>query len=212
MAARNGFPAMGNMPHKRTEHAMKLKEAGEQILNRIENGKHVPHGYLPEVVKAMVAFAAKTMEESHLQDVMNAVVKLSADSYCRENQIKDMIRDAGKQQATQRVPAGSASYAKVAAATAQADGRTGPAGRERPTAEVEERTITIKMNDHRAATENRKSDARTLATKINAAIKETAVSQVEIGAAKALYTTGDIQIVAATKDEAERLRTDTRWT
>ena len=88
---------MGDMPAKRTEHALKMKEAGEKILEIQKKGASVPRDYFTHVLIAMTAFATKVLEEPHPQEILNALTKLSADTYGRDTQMKDMIRRIGDQ-------------------------------------------------------------------------------------------------------------------
>ena len=73
-----------------------MKEASEKAISTIENGKNPPKGYLREVLQATVALTTRIMTEPRLQDILNTIVKLSADSYSRDYQVKSMIKDLVK--------------------------------------------------------------------------------------------------------------------
>ena len=80
MVGRNDFPWMGERLPRFQEQASKLKEASEKAISWIENGKNPSKGYILEVLQALAAFTTRASEEPRLRDILNAVVKLSADS------------------------------------------------------------------------------------------------------------------------------------
>lgn len=208
MINRNDFPCMGEVLPRFQEHASKLKEASEKALDSMRRGRSPPKAYTVEILQAVAAFTARTTEEPRLRDILNAVVKLSADSYSRDYQIKNQIKDLGKQAPQQVGARKSTSYAKVAEAEPTAIQTT----KLQQENQVHKKTIRIKMNNPEISIENKRSSPVALATKVNKAIQDLSISQTNIGAAKALRTTGDIEIIAANQEEAEKLCKDQRWT
>ena len=185
-----------------------IKEASEKAIRTLENGKSPPKGYLREVLQATVAFTTRVTTEPRLQDIMNAVVKLSADSYSRDYQVKNMLKDIAKKPQQVKETSRPATYAQAVGRDLGVNQDT----TQRQNEQKEQRTIRVKMNNPQISIENKKSNPKELAGKLNKAIQDFSISQAEIGAAKVLYSTGDIEITTANKEEADKLRTDQRWT
>ena len=208
MVGINDFPRMIETHSSLSDQANMIKEASEKAISTIDIGKNAPKGYLREVLKAVIDLTTRVTNEPRLRDVLNAVVKLSADSYSRDYQVKTMIKDIAKKPQLLKETPKSATYA-------QAIGRDSAVREDtkiQRNEQKDQRTIRVKMNNPQISVENKKSNPRELSGKVNKAIQDLSISQANIGAAKALHSTGDIEITAASKEEADKLRKDQRWT
>ena len=58
-----------------------IKKASERAIRIIENRRSPPKRYLREVLQATIAFTTKIIENLGHREILNTVVKLSADSY-----------------------------------------------------------------------------------------------------------------------------------
>lgn len=207
MVGINSFPRMLESHSRLRDQASMMREASEKALETLENGKNAPKGYLREVLQATAALATRVMDEPRLQEILNAVIKLSADSYSRDYQVKNMIKDLSKRSQPIETPRPT-TYA-------QAVGRDPLINQDtttRVSEQKEQRTIRIKMNNPQVSVENKRSSPKELVSKVNKAIQDLSISQTGIGAAKTLQFTGDVEITAASREEAEKLRKDQRWT
>ena len=65
---------------------------------------NAPKEYLREVLQATIALATRIIDEPQVREILNTVVKLSADSYSRDYQVKDMIKDLSKRSQPMETP------------------------------------------------------------------------------------------------------------
>ena len=207
MVGANIYLRMTDIHPRLYDQANMMKEASERAIRTMENGKSPPKGYLHEVLQATIALTTKVMEEPGRREILNAVVKLSADSYSRDYQVKNMIRDLSKKSQPTEAPRPT-TYAQALEGHWAINQDT----TSQHTEQKEQRTIRIKMNNPQISVENKKSNPKELVSKINKAIQELSISQAGIGAARTLHPTGDIEITAASGKEAENLRKDQHWT
>ena len=191
---------------------MLFKDVASKAVHRIDEGKPIPRAFLRATLVATLDLISKTLEEPHPQEVMNAVAKLSADSYTRDTQLLSSINGIKKGNIMGAPKnASGVTYASVTAGGARAAGIDLSKGFRTPRQDNKDRTVIVKVPDDNAAKENKQMDPKSLKAKVNKALKDISITQQEIGAARALPISGDIQIITTTKEEAAKLKQDTTW-
>ena len=81
-----------------------------------------------------------------------------------------------------------------------------------PKTEIQERQITVRMNNISISGANKKLVPTQIAQKVNEVLVSKSITDIKIAAAATLPGSGDIKITAATPAEAAKLRANTDWT
>ena len=213
MSSQGGFPKWGQLPTKHHEQVTTLQLHTKEALCKLHTGQIPPDNYLINVLETLGSFLRSSLEQPSPKLILEAVTHLAEDSKMRDRVIQEKIKGIGSSTISS-TPSSTRSWASVAGGVPLSSNTRSAGGVIIPQAktEIQERQIVVKMNNPATSQENKKATPSQIAQRINKALTEKGVTEIQVAAAQAMPNSGDIMVTAANTAEAEKIRLNEQWT
>ncbi|KAF6238672.1 hypothetical protein HO173_003178 [Letharia columbiana] len=218
MPNKASWPQWDHGSHDFKEHAFMLKLSMNTMLKMIDEGQKPPMDEVAAALRAAVAFAERANDEPKIQTVLDEVRKLAIDSSNRDSNMEEKITHIKHQAASLGSNTSAASYASVLGRSSTSSSTTGgipivppamPKQGQAPYNKLNE--IIVKLQDETASKALEGKTPSEMTMMVNGYIKSTDTTRKPVRTARRLAS-GDICIMAANEEEANRLRESKDWT